>query len=142
MLAGGHLLAGPLDGLGNGDDAVNNVVGVHHSDLGSIPHEEKDTAHVERNPAWTMVASYYGRELEGQPMANGQPFDADAYTAAHKSLPFGTKLEVSYGGDSVRVTVTDRGPYVAGRQLDLSLAAAQRIGLTGQGEAPVRVRIV
>ena len=44
-----------------------------------------------------MMTSYYGHALEGQPMASGQPFDADAYTAAHKSLPFGTKLEVGYG---------------------------------------------
>ena len=144
ILVGGNALTGSLAGLddGGGDDAVNDVATVHHSDLGSIPHEEKDSAHKEKDPAWTMVASYYGRELEGQLMANGQPFDADAYTAAHKSLPFGTKLEVSYGGQSVRVTVTDRGPYVAGRDLDLSLAAAQRLGLTGQAEAPVRVKVL
>jgi hypothetical protein len=143
ILAGGNALTGSLAGLDDigGDDAVNDVASVHHSDLGGVPHE-KDSAHVEKDPAWTMVASYYGRELEGQPMANGQPFDADAYTAAHKSLPFGTKLEVSYGGESVRVIVTDRGPYVAGRDLDLSLAAAQRLGLTGQAEAPVRVKVL
>ena len=138
------MFAGPLAGLDDsgGDDAVNDVASVHHSDLGSVPREEKDSTHVEKDPATTMLASYYGRELEGQTMANGQPFDADAYTAAHKSLPFGTKLQVSYGGESVRVTVTDRGPYVAGRDLDLSLAAAQRLGLTGQAEAPVRVRVL
>jgi cell wall-associated NlpC family hydrolase len=93
-------------------------------------------------PARTMVASYYGRALEGHKMANGQPFDADAYTAAHKTLPFGTELEVSYGGKSVRVTVTDRGPYAAGRDLDLSLAAARKLGMLSRGVAPVRVRIV
>lgn len=144
ILAGSNLFAVPLAGLDDsgGEGAVNDVATVHHSDLGSVPHEEKDSTHVEKDPAITMMASYYGRELEGQLMANGQPFDADAYTAAHKSLPFGTKLEVSYGGESVRVTVTDRGPYVAGRDLDLSLAAAQRLGLTGQAEAPVRVRVL
>jgi hypothetical protein len=93
-------------------------------------------------PATTMMASYYGRALEGHPMANGQPFDPDAYTAAHKSLPFGTELEVSLGDKSVRVTVTDRGPYAPGRDLDLSPAAARKIGLTGRGVAPVRVRMV
>ncbi len=86
-----------------------------------------------------MMASYYGHALEGQPVAGGQPFDADAFTAAHKSLPFGTRLEVAYAGESVRVIVMDRRPYVARRDLDLSLAAAREIGLTGPGEAPVRV---
>jgi rare lipoprotein A len=89
-----------------------------------------------------MMASYYGRALEGNLMANGRRFDADAFTAAHKTLPFGTQLEVTYGGKSVRVTVTDRGPYVAGRDLDLSLAAARKLGMLSKGVAPVRVRIV
>jgi rare lipoprotein A len=93
-------------------------------------------------PARTMMASYYGRALEGHSMANGQPFDPDALTAAHKTLPFGTQLEVSYGGRSVRVTVTDRGPYVPGRDLDLSLNAARKLGMLSRGVAPVRVRIV
>ena len=132
----GALLAASFLGLrGNREaDAVHGVAVVHHSDLDSIPRGAE-------GPVRTMLASYYGRELEGQPMADGRPFDADGYTAAHKSLPFGTKLEVSYEGESVRVTVTDRGPYVAGRDLDLSLAAAQKIELTGPGEAPVRVRV-
>ena len=93
-------------------------------------------------PARTMMASYYGRALEGHLMANGHPFDPEALTAAHKTLPFGTQLEVSYGGRSVRVTITDRGPYVAGRDLDLSLAAARKLGILARGVAPVRVRIV
>ena len=120
---------------GDGEDgAVPGVATIHHSDFDSIPRAAE-------GPVRTMLASYYGRTLEGRPMANGHPFDADDYTAAHRSLPFGTKLEVSYGGESVRVIVTDRGPYVSGRDLDLSLAAAQQIGLTGPGEAPVRVRV-
>ena len=93
-------------------------------------------------PARAMMASYYGRALEGNLMANGRPFDADALTAAHKTLPFGTQLEVTYGGRSVRVTITDRGPYIAGRDLDLSLAAARKLGMLSRGVAPVRVRIV
>ncbi|MEJ7819226.1 MAG: septal ring lytic transglycosylase RlpA family protein, partial [Rubrobacteraceae bacterium] len=51
--------------------------------------------------------------LEGSPTATGEPFEPEGYTAAHKSLPLGTKLEVGYGGESVRVVVNDRGPYVA-----------------------------
>ena len=101
-----------------------------------------ETTPVAQGPATTMMASYYGRALEGNSMANGQPFDADAYTAAHKTLPFGTKLEVTYGGKSVQVTITDRGPFVPGRDLDLSLAAAQKLGLISRGVAPVSVRVV
>lgn len=121
--------------VGSGEnDAVHGVAVVHHSISGGIPHNSDDGK--------KMLASYYGRTLEGHPMANGQPFDADDYTAAHKSLPFGTELAVRYAGESVRVTVTDRGPYVAGRDLDLSLAAARELGLTGNGETPVRVEVL
>jgi rare lipoprotein A (peptidoglycan hydrolase) len=135
VLCGVALLM-PFDAIpvGNAeDDAINGVAAVHHSDSYSIP-RGSDTR--------KMLASYYGRTLVGHPMANGQPFDADDYTAAHKTLPFGTELAVSHGGESVQVTVTDRGPYVAGRDLDLSLAAAQEIGITGTGEAPVRVEVL
>ncbi len=122
------------------DEKVRDVGQVRHPEVGDIPrgipHEPNRTP---KEAGRKMLASYYGRELEGELMASGEPFDADALTAAHKSLPFGTRLGVAYGGEYVRVTVTDRGPYVAGRNLDLSLAAAQEIGLTGPGEARVRV---
>ncbi len=89
-----------------------------------------------------MVASYYGYSLEGSPTATGEPFEPEGYTAAHKSLPLGTKLEVGYGGESVRVVVNDRGPYVEGRDIDLSLAAAREVGLVDPGTAPVRVSVL
>ena len=114
------------------DESVSDVALVRHQKVGDIPREPDRAGR-------TMTASYYGREFEGRPTASGEPFDADALTAAHKSLPFGTKLGVAYEGEYVRVTVTDRGPYVGGRDLDLSLAAARDIGLTSPGEAPVRV---
>jgi rare lipoprotein A len=79
------------------------------------------------------LASYYGAELAGQPTASGEPFDPYGFTAAHRTLPLGTKLWVSYGGRSVRVTVNDRGPYVGGRELDLSQGAAEYLGLTQAG---------
>lgn len=87
----------------------------------------------------TMVASYYGYELAGSPTASGAPFDPESYTAAHKTLPLGTQLHVSYGGNSVDVTVNDRGPYVAGRDLDLSQGAAEAIGLTNADAVEVEV---
>jgi rare lipoprotein A len=88
-----------------------------------------------------MVASYYANVLKGTPMASGGPYRPRRYTAAHKRLPLGTGLRVAYGGEAVEVVVNDRGPFVAGRDIDLSLAAAEEIGLTGPGTVPVRVTV-
>jgi len=88
------------------------------------------------------MASYYGYSHAGLLTASGEPFVPEAYTAAHKTLPMGTQLLVSYGGNSVTVTVNDRGPYIDGRDLDLSQGAAETIGLTGPGVAPVQVKIL
>ena len=81
----------------------------------------------------TGLASYYGPELAGQPTASGEPFNPYGFTAAHRTLPLGTKLIVGYGGRSVEVTVNDRGPYSGGRELDLSQGAAEYLGLTYAG---------
>ncbi len=78
------------------------------------------------------MASYYGNE-SGSRTASGQRFNQNAMTAAHRSLPFGTRLKVTHGGRSVVVTVNDRGPFIRGRVLDLSKGAAHAIGLTGRG---------
>lgn len=85
-----------------------------------------------------MVASWYGTE-SGSRTANGERFDGSTLTAAHKSLPFGTRLRVSYGARSVVVRINDRGPFIAGRDLDLARAAAERIGLVPAGVARVCV---
>jgi rare lipoprotein A len=79
------------------------------------------------------LASWYGPGFKGLPTASGEPYNPQGYTAAHKTLPLGSDLVVSYGGNSVGVTVNDRGPYVAGRELDLSRAAARDLGLTRVG---------
>ena len=89
---------------------------------------------------WT--ASYYGFAHAGSPTASGEPFNPDGFTAAHKTLPFGSQLRVGYGGKSTVVTVNDRGPYAGGRDIDLSQAAAETIGLTGPGVAPVEVTVL
>jgi hypothetical protein len=88
-----------------------------------------------------MMASYYGYAHAGNPTASGEPFVPEGYTAAHRTMPFGTQLLVSYGGNSTMITVNDRGPYVDGRDLDLSQGAAEAIGLTGPGVAPVEVAV-
>ena len=90
--------------------------------------------------AETMVASYYGAE-SGHRTASGARFEPEGRTAAHRSLPFGTKLPVCYRG-CVVVTVNDRGPFVRGRQLDLSKGAAREIGLIARGHGPVQVERV
>lgn len=85
-----------------------------------------------------MVASYYGAE-SGSRTADGSFFDGTQLVAAHKTMKFGTKLRVTYRGKTVVVTVRDRGPFIKGRELDLSKAAAQRIGMITAGVATVRV---
>ena len=87
------------------------------------------------------VASYYGNEA-GNKTASGQRFNQHAMTAAHRSLPFGTKLKVTHGSRSVIVTINDRGPFIRGRVLDLSKGAAQVIGLTGRGVGRVVAEVM
>ena len=87
----------------------------------------------DRAEARDGLASWYGPGFEGLPTASGEPFDPYGYTAAHKALPLGTDLMVSYGGRSVQVSVNDRGPYVGRRELDLSQGAAEYLGLTRAG---------
>ena len=91
----------------------------------------------------TELASWYGPGLEGNLTASGDVFEPyTEYTAASPYLPFGTKLLVTYGGYSVVVEVTDRGPYTGGRDLDLSEAAAEQIGLTYTGVDYVDVEVL
>jgi rare lipoprotein A len=87
------------------------------------------------------MASFYGNE-SGSRTASGQRFNQEAMTAAHRSLPFGTRLRVTHGGRSVIVTINDRGPFVRGRVLDLSTGAARAIGLTGAGVGQVVAEVM
>jgi rare lipoprotein A len=87
------------------------------------------------------MASYYGNE-SGSRTASGQRFNQNALTCAHRSLPFGTKLRVTHGGQSVVVTVNDRGPFIRGRVLDLSTGAARAIGLTRAGVGRVVAEVI
>ncbi|MBF0456882.1 MAG: septal ring lytic transglycosylase RlpA family protein [Nitrospirae bacterium] len=89
-----------------------------------------------------MVASWYGPDFHNKLTASGEVYDMYAMTAAHKTLPFGTILRLSNPGTgaSVTVTVTDRGPFVAGRDLDLSYSAAKEIGVVGPGVLAVMVQ--
>lgn len=90
---------------------------------------------------FTGIASFYGNE-SGSRTASGQRFNENALTAAHRSLPFGTKLRVTHRGQSVVVTINDRGPFIRGRVLDLSKGAARAIGLTGAGVGHVTAEVI
>lgn len=94
-----------------------------------------------RKDSHTAVASWYGDEMKGRTTASGEPFNKNALTAAHREFPFGTKLRVTNlsNSRSVVVLVNDRGPFVAGREIDLSYAAAMEIDLIGHGTATVRL---
>jgi len=86
-------------------------------------------------------ASWYGPAHQGEETASGDTFDQDKLTAAHPTLPLGTKAVVTNleTGKSVAVTINDRGPSVKGRKIDLSRAAAQKIGMAKQGVAQVKI---
>jgi rare lipoprotein A len=87
------------------------------------------------------IASFYGNE-SGSKTASGQRFNENDMTAAHRSLPFGTKLRVTHKGRSVVVTVNDRGPFIKGRVLDLSTGAARAVGLTSSGVGHVTAEVL
>ena len=89
-------------------------------------------------------ASWYGGKFQGRKTANGETFDTNKMTAAHKTLPFNTMVKVTNfsNGKTVIVRINDRGPFIEGRIIDLSRAAAAKIGLAGMGVAHVRVDII
>jgi rare lipoprotein A len=108
--------------------------------------------HVEREPAAPIAgghamegtASWYGKKFHGRRTANGEVYDMHLLTAAHKTLPFHTFVRVTRldNNRTVMVRINDRGPFVAGRVIDLSYAAARRLGMAEAGTAPVRLEAV
>jgi rare lipoprotein A len=90
------------------------------------------------------VASWYGREFQGRPTASGERFDMHDLTAAHRTLPFGTRVKVTnlQSGKSVVVRINDRGPHKPGRVIDLSYAAAKQLNLIEPGTARVRIEVL
>ena len=99
--------------------------------LGAIPAAAEET-----QPIQTGAASWYGPGFHGKRTANGERFNTNALTAAHKTLPFGTEVRVTNErtGKSVVVRINDRGPYAHGRVIDLSKAAAEAVGIEGVGQ--------
>lgn len=106
-----------------------------------VPLASKPNVAAPIRPTTLVTASWYGSRHHGRRTANGEVFDATAFTAAHRTLPFGTRLVATnpQNGKTVTVRVNDRGPYVKGRALDLSEAAARVIGMHAKGTAKVMI---
>jgi rare lipoprotein A len=90
------------------------------------------------------LASWYGKSFHGKLAASGETYDAGALTAAHRTLPFGTNVRIRRveGGDSVVVRINDRGPYYGDRLIDVSEAAARRLGMTDSGVVKVALEVL
>ncbi len=90
------------------------------------------------------VASWYGQAFQGRPTASGEIYDMDRLTAAHRDLPLGTKVRVTNlsNGRSVALRINDRGPYISGRLIDVSKAAARKLGFVGAGLTEVQIEIL
>lgn len=99
---------------------------------------------VKTGKTFTGKASYYANKFHGRKTSSGEIFDMNGMTAAHRTLPFGTMLKVTNlrNNQSVVVKVNDRGPFKAGRILDLSLGAAKKISMLGEGVAKVKLEVV
>lgn len=124
------------------DGATAGLAGVGGpiTDRGKVPGAQSEKVVQE----FTGVASWYGPGFHGRRTANGEKFNQNEMTAAHKTLPFNTRVRVTSvsNGRSVIVTINDRGPYVRGRTIDLSAAAAKAIGLGGRGVGKVKLEVL
>lgn len=108
------------------------------------PISDQPEVPVPAHPAKVVTASWYGPHHHGRRTASGELFNAAGFTAAHRTLPFGTRLTVTNpeNGRTIEVRINDRGPYVAGRSLDLSEAAALAIGIHAKGTGTIEIRHV
>ena len=115
------------------------VIGV--LSLASCHHKAIPSASADRNCHQTGIASFYADKFNGHQTASGEIFDENKLTAAHKTLPFGTMVKVTnlINNQSVIVRINDRGPFVAGRIIDLSKSAAKKIDLINVGVVKVTI---
>lgn len=111
---------------------------LYHHRQGNLSTTQK-SAHSE-----TGIASFYGPEFSGRKTASGEIFDPEAFTAAHRTLPFGTLVRVTHlnNNRSVEVRINDRGPFIKGRIIDLSPAAARQLDMIRSGTARVRITVI
>lgn len=130
------MLAGPAFAA---DTAAHYAANHHHARASRTP-----AACAGATLTQLGTASWYGHEHAGKPTASGAAFDPDVLTAAHRTLPLGTRVRVTHvaSGRSVVVTINDRGPYVRGRIIDLSRHAAEQLGMATDGLATVRLDVM
>ena len=133
---------GAVEPLGNDLSTFDPVVPSTAVDLDSFepPVEDATVA----SSLGTGIASYYGRRFHGRRTASGEPFDMHGFTAAHRTLPFGSLVRVTNprNGRSVTVRINDRGPFVRGRTIDVSRAAAEELGMIARGHASVELELL
>ncbi|MFC3213912.1 MULTISPECIES: septal ring lytic transglycosylase RlpA family protein [Novosphingobium] len=131
----------PFAGPAQAEAPVVPIVGVNAIVAAEVPQIAKKP---EFEPIAGGVASYYGRHLKGARTASGARYAPDALTAAHRTLPFGTRVQVTNprSGESVVVTINDRGPFHGNRVIDLSDAAAEEIGIARAGSGRVELAVL
>ena len=110
----------------------------------SVPPAKVRLPSPETRPSQVGIASWYGPGFHGKPTASGTIYDQNEFTAAHQTLPLGTRVMVTNmeNGSATEVTINDRGPFAKERIIDLSYAAAQSIGMIGPGTALVRIDVI
>ena len=121
------------------------VPGADAVDLATIEHTQPSASDGSAGTALGGgIASYYGRKFDGRRTASGEAFDMHELTAAHRTLPFGSKVRVTNAatGASVVVRINDRGPFSGRRLIDLSRAAAERVGLIAHGSGRVELTLI
>ena len=124
------------------NDKVSSETAVLTEELAPVQEESNiNTSIIRYIDRGTMKASWYGPRFHGRLTANGEIYDQNAYTAAHKSLRFGTLLRVTNTrtNKSVIVRINDRGPYIPGRQIDLSKAVAEELDVIGSGVKKLKI---
>lgn len=111
---------------------------------GSVTMPAQATDKIQAMKTISGSASWYGGKFHGRKTANGERYNMHEMTAAHKTLPFGTKVRVTNqrNGQSVTVRINDRGPFTGNRVIDLSRGAAQAVGMIKQGIASVKIEVL
>ncbi len=143
----------PISGLSQRNDqslvlpqASNQIApgGANIQKVNIEPNGQKKSSTSTTKHALSGTASWYGARFHGKKTASGEIYDQNKLTAAHKTVPLGSKARVTNldNGNTVEVEINDRGPFVQGRIIDLSRAAARALGFVESGTAPVRVELI